>query len=95
LLSAGREVVVTRSPTRAALDIPAYKRYMFEPDQRASIDNRRLVCALTGDRLQHAHDVIAPALAAGKVVLCDRYVFSARRICSPGATARKRGFSSW
>ncbi|WP_460499097.1 dTMP kinase [Glycomyces tarimensis] len=78
LTAAGHRVTVTRSPTRAALDIPAYKRYMYEPESRDRIDYRGLVCALTGDRLQHAADVINPCLQAGEIVLCDRYVYDAQ-----------------
>ncbi len=32
---------------------------------------------LTGERLQHAHETLLPAIHAGKAVVCDRYVYSA------------------
>jgi thymidylate kinase len=51
-----------------------------------------LLCFMIGDRLQHVQDIIRPALASGRVVLCDRYHFTMI------ATMFARGFAdeeSW
>lgn len=69
--SLGREVVSSREPT----DGPWGKRL------RESAASGRLSPAeeleyFLHDRRQHVAEVIAPALAAGKVVILDRYYFS-------------------
>lgn len=43
-------------------------------DKRVSA--RELAIAFAHDRDVHLHDVVAPALAAGQVVICDRYILS-------------------
>ena len=67
----GRAVVVSREPT----DGPWGKRL------RESAASGRLSPAVEleyflNDRRQHVAELIAPALAAGKVVILDRYYFS-------------------
>jgi len=67
----GREVVVSREPT----DGPWGKKL------RDSAASGRLSPAeeleyFLNDRRQHVDEVIAPALATGKVVILDRYYFS-------------------
>ena len=69
--SHGREVVLSREPT----DGPWGKKL------RASASTGRLTAAeeleyFLNDRRQHVEETIAPALAAGKVVILDRYYFS-------------------
>ncbi len=69
--AAGREVVLSREPT----DGPWGKRL------RASGETGRLtpeseLTYFLNDRRQHVEETIAPALAAGKVVILDRYYFS-------------------
>jgi len=67
----GRQVVLSREPT----DGPWGKKL------RASAASGRLSAGeeleyFLNDRRQHVEEVIAPALAAGKVVILDRYYFS-------------------
>ena len=69
--SHGREVVLSREPT----DGPWGKKL------RASASTGRLTAAeeleyFLNDRRQHVEETIAPALAAGKTVILDRYYFS-------------------
>ena len=69
--SLGREVVLSREPT----DGPWGKKL------RESAASGRLSAAqeleyFLNDRRQHVEQLIAPALAAGKVVILDRYYFS-------------------
>ena len=70
-LAQGREVVLSREPT----DGPWGQKL------RASAATGRLDPAdeleyFLNDRRQHVAETIAPALAAGKVVILDRYYFS-------------------
>lgn len=73
----GFDVEVTRSPPRKAVERPLYLRYLHDPSARDGIDYRGLVAVLIGQRLQHAHEVVIPALRAGTAVVCDRYIYSA------------------
>jgi len=71
LTAGGREVVLSREPT----DGPWGKQL------RESAANGRLSAAdeleyFLNDRRQHVVETIGPALAAGKVVILDRYYFS-------------------
>ncbi len=52
---------------------------------------RAMICMLTGDRLQQIPEVVLPALRAGRIVIADRYVFTAV------AQMRARGYlnESW
>ncbi len=72
LRSLGHEVVVTREPTDGPYGRKIRELYVDRgrctPDEELDLFIR--------DRKQHVAAVIAPALAAGKVVLTDRYYFS-------------------
>lgn len=82
----GYDVLRTSQPTTEARELDAFKVYLFEPERRDEIDYRALLCMMIGDRLQHAHQIIKPALAAGQIVLCDRYIFTQM------VTTRTRGY---
>lgn len=73
----GRQVIVTKSPTDFARTWSVYQDYLYRPHLRPEITYRAITAVITGDRLQHAHQVIEPALLAGATVVCDRYVYSA------------------
>jgi dTMP kinase len=69
--ASGREVVLSREPT----DFPWGKKL------RASASTGRLspedeLQYFLNDRRQHVEELISPSLAAGKVVILDRYYFS-------------------
>ncbi|KEO51179.1 dTMP kinase [Thioclava pacifica] len=76
LRASGREVVLTREPggSPGAEEI---RRLVLEGDpDRWSAETEILL--FTAARRDHLERVIAPSLAAGKVVICDRFADSTR-----------------
>ena len=71
LREAGREVVETREPGGTSLG-QSLRDLLLTPASAAPdpLAELLLYCA---DRAQHAAEVIRPALAAGRIVLCDRF----------------------
>jgi dTMP kinase len=71
LRSAGHDVVETREPGGTALG-QALRELLLAPSDTPPepLAELLLYCA---DRAQHVAQVIRPALAAGQVVLCDRF----------------------
>lgn len=67
----GREVVASREPTDGPWG--AKLRATAATGRLAAADELEL---LLNDRREHVRQLIAPALAAGKVVILDRYYFS-------------------
>jgi len=67
----GREVVVSREPT----DGP-WGRKLRESAASGRLAPAAELDYFLKDRQQHVTELIAPALAAGKVVILDRYYFS-------------------
>lgn len=67
----GREVLTTREPT----DGP-WGRAIREAAQTERMSPEDELAAFIADRREHVADVIAPALAAGRIVLIDRYYIS-------------------
>lgn len=67
----GREVVLSREPT----DGPWGKK-LRESASTGRLSPEDELQYFLNDRRQHVEELIAPALAAGKVVILDRYYFS-------------------
>lgn len=71
----GKEnVVVTKQPTDRARRSKLFRTMMYTPDP--VVDYRAVQLLTLSDRLEHQKEVIVPALAQGKVVICDRYIFT-------------------
>lgn len=75
LTSQGYEVSVTREPGDTPLG--AEIRHLLLAGEYAPVAEAELLLFLA-DRAQHVRQYIQPALAAGQVVLCDRYTDSTR-----------------
>ena len=75
LEEAGREVIETREPGGTQLGESI--RHLLQYDEAGkgmSAESELLLFAAS--RAQHVRELIAPALAAGKIVLCDRFLDS-------------------
>ena len=70
-VSHGREIILSREPT----DGP-WGRKLRESAATGRLSPQDELQYFLNDRRQHVAEVITPALAAGKVVILDRYYFS-------------------
>lgn len=73
LLKQGKEVVVTKEPTR---DSEAGKKIREILDMKAKVEPKELQELFTQDRKEHLENLVIPALKEGKYVISDRYFFS-------------------
>ena len=71
LRSAGREVVLTREPGGTPFAERIRNELLHARDVDLSPEAQALL--FSAARAQHTRDVIRPALAAGKIVVADRY----------------------
>lgn len=71
LETSGREVVITREPGGTWLG-EKVRELLLNPDHKGMKDDSELLLMFAA-RAQHIADVIRPALAQGKWVLCDRF----------------------
>ena len=70
----GRSCVVTREPGGTALG-KMIRKTLLQVDDLAIAPATELFLYLA-DRAEHVHEVIAPALKAGQLVICDRFADS-------------------
>lgn len=71
LRESGRDVLLTREPGGCPLG-EALRAQLLDM-RNAGITAEAELFLYLADRAQHVREVIAPALQAGRVVLCDRY----------------------
>lgn len=74
VLATGRTALVTREPGATALG-SRLRTLLLDPAVGA-VDPRAEALLYAADRTDHVARVVRPALAAGHVVLCDRYLES-------------------
>ncbi len=72
LTAEGYEIVMTREPggTRIGNEI---RSLILNPDFQ-EMDEMTEILLYAASRAQHVNELIRPALAAGKIVLCDRFI---------------------
>ncbi|MDP2105347.1 MAG: dTMP kinase, partial [Desulfobulbaceae bacterium] len=68
----GYDVVVTREPTNGVYGQRIRRLYQA----RDSVSRQEELDLFLADRQEHVEQLIAPALAEGKIVLTDRYYYS-------------------
>jgi len=74
LKNAGKEIVITREPGGTALG-EKLRDVLLDAKEQSMCDDTELLLMFAA-RAQHLQEVIKPALAAGKWVLCDRFTDS-------------------
>ncbi len=74
LLEEGRNVIATREP--GATPVGRVIRDTLLSARFPEMDDRAELFLFAACRAQHVREVVAPALNAGKIVICDRYVDS-------------------
>ena len=67
----GRECVVTREPGGTVIG-KKVRAILLDPESKG-MDPLAELLLYTADRAQHIMEVVHPALAEGKTILCDRY----------------------
>jgi len=72
LESRGLEVVKTREPGGSALG-ELVREWVLKKDPTVTVGHRAELFLYLTSRAQHVEELIVPAVAAGKVVLCDRF----------------------
>jgi len=78
--------LLTREP--GGCELGKKLRKILLDDKAMVLDKVSELLLFAADRAQHVAEIIKPALAAGKVVICDRYIDSTTAYQSGG-----RGFS--
>jgi dTMP kinase len=72
----GEGAVATREPGGTAVGVAIRSLLLEAEPGPAGLDPRAEALLMAADRAQHVAEVIAPALAAGRVVVTDRYIGS-------------------
>ncbi|MBI4900331.1 MAG: dTMP kinase [Actinobacteria bacterium] len=96
LTQAGREVVVTYEPGDTPLG--ATVRRLLLDHSSGDVSPRAEAMLYAADKAQHVYEVVRPALDAGKVVGCDRYVDSMIAYQAAGRSLDPdeiRGLADW
>ena len=96
LLGARLDALVTRQP--GGTPIGAALRSILLDPANDGLSDRAEALLMAADRAQHAAEVIRPALAAGRNVVCDRYTYSSIAYQGYGRgldTEMVRAVSSW
>jgi dTMP kinase len=67
------KLLLTAEPSRGKIGTFIREGYLYE-DKRLPTEAEALLFA--ADRVEHVHNEIKPALDEGKLVICDRYIYS-------------------
>lgn len=68
----GHDVLVTREPGGTAIS-DKIRAIILDPVNAEMVDQAE-VLLYAASRAQHVHELILPALKAGRIVLCDRFI---------------------
>ena len=70
-----KEVVLLKQPTDETRNSRLFQKMMFD-ENHENINYRAVQLLTLSDRIQHNHEVIIPALKEGKIIICDRYIYT-------------------
>lgn len=68
-------IICLKQPTDLSRKTKLFQKMMYS-DNHEDIDYRAVQLLTMSDRLQQQYDTIVPALKNGKIVLCDRYIYT-------------------
>lgn len=72
----GKEQILSvKQPTDMSRKTKLFQKMMYSKNHE-DIDYRAVQLLTMSDRVQHSFEAIIPALKKGKIVICDRYIFT-------------------
>ena len=87
-------VICLKQPTDLSRKTKLFQKMMYSPNHQ-DIDYRAVQLLTLSDRLQQDHEVIRPMLRDGKIVICDRYLYtSIANMIARGYTKEKWFFEA-
>ena len=89
LAEKGYDLLYTREP--GGCEISEKIRSLLLDVDNAAMDSKTEALLYAAARAQHVAQIIKPALEAGKIVLCDRFIDSSIAYQGYGPWARDRG----
>ena len=70
-----KRVLLEKQPTDLSRKTRLFQKMMY-CSKHEEINYRAVQLLTLSDRVQHNHEVIVPALKAGKIIICDRYLYT-------------------
>lgn len=69
------QIISVKQPTDMSRKTKLFQKMMYSKNHD-DIDYRAVQLLTMSDRVQHSFEIITPALRDGKIVICDRYIFT-------------------
>ena len=69
------KILCLKQPTDMSRKTKLFQKMMYS-EKHEDVDYRAVQLLTMSDRLQHSFETIEPALKEGKIILCDRYVYT-------------------
>ena len=69
------KVICLKQPTDLSRKTKLFQKMMYSADNR-DICYKAVQLLTLSDRVQHDYEIIRPALREGKIVICDRYLYT-------------------
>ena len=68
-------VLCLKQPTDLSRKTKLFQKMMYS-ENHSDINYRAVQLLTMSDRIQHGFETIEPALAEGKIIICDRYIYT-------------------